>query len=173
MNERGFAFVTCLLLIAIVLILSAIASQSITSDLKVAGTDRSMKQAFSIAESGSEEARARLSTVSTALIPDGTPAGTTWEAYIGTASRCQQMGYDSSNSNHFRYDSVSGLNYAVKITRASDTCADEDIDALRAHGFSDEDIMDIAQIAAFFNYSNRVANALELRPNAEYHGMAR
>jgi type II secretory pathway pseudopilin PulG len=116
MNEKGFALITCLLLIAMVLILSAIASQSITSDLKVAGTDRSMKQAFSIAESGSEEARARMSPVSTALIPDGNPAGTAWEAYIGTASRCQQMGYDSSNSNHFRYDSVSGLNYAVKIT---------------------------------------------------------
>ena len=115
MNERGFALVTCLLLIAMVLILSAIASQSITSDLKVAGTDRSMKQAFSIAESGSEEARARMSPVSTALITDNSPSSTTWEAYIGTPSRCQQMGYDSSNGNHFLYASVSGLNYTVKI----------------------------------------------------------
>ena len=115
MNERGFALVTCLLLIAMVLILSAIASQSITSDLKVAGTDRSMKQAFSIAESGTEEARARMSPVSTALITDGIPSSTTWETYIGTQSRCQQMGFDSSNSSHFRYDSVSGLNYTVKI----------------------------------------------------------
>lgn len=115
MNERGFALVTCLLLIAMVLILSAIASQSITSDLKVAGTDRSMKQAFSIAESGTEEARARMSPVSTALITDNSPSSTTWEAYIGTPSRCQQMGYDSSNGNHFLYASVSGLNYAVKI----------------------------------------------------------
>src|SRR5512134_402197 len=115
MNERGFAFVTCLLLIAIVLILSAIASQSITSDLKVAGTDRSMKQAFSIAESGTAEAKTRMSPVSTALITDGSPTSTTWEAYIGTPSRCQQMGYDSSNGNHFLYASVSGLNYTVKI----------------------------------------------------------
>ncbi len=76
MNERGFALVTCMLLIAMVLILSAIASQSITSDLKVAGTDRSMKQAFSIAESGTEEARARMSPVSTALITDGIPSST-------------------------------------------------------------------------------------------------
>ena len=115
MNERGFALVTCILMIAMVLILSAIASQSITSDLKVAGTDRSMKQAFSIAESGTEEARARMSPVSTSPITDGSPASTTWETYIGTPSRCQQLGYDSSNSNHFRYDSVSGLNYTVKI----------------------------------------------------------
>ncbi len=65
------------------------------------------------------------------------------------------------------------LDFAVKITRASDTCDDADIAGLRAHGFSDEDIMDIVQTAAFFNYSNRVASALELRPNREYHGMAR
>jgi uncharacterized peroxidase-related enzyme len=65
------------------------------------------------------------------------------------------------------------LDFAVKITRASDTCADEDIEALRAHGFGDEDIMDIIQTAAFFNYSNRVASALELRPNREFHSMAR
>jgi type II secretory pathway pseudopilin PulG len=116
MNERGFALVTCMLLIAIVLILSAIASQSITSDLKIAGTDRSMKQAFSVAENGTEEARARLSTVSTALIPDGNPSVTAWEAYIGTQSRCQQIGFDPSNANHFRYDSISGLTYTVKIT---------------------------------------------------------
>jgi len=115
MNERGFALVTCMLLIAMVLILSAIASQSITSDLKVAGTDRSMKQAFSVAESGTEEARARLSPVSTLPIPDSNPTDTTWEAYIGTPIRCQQMGYNSSNTHHFIYNSVSGLNYAVKI----------------------------------------------------------
>jgi uncharacterized peroxidase-related enzyme len=65
------------------------------------------------------------------------------------------------------------LDFAVKITNASDTCGDEDIAGLRAHGFSDEDIMDIVQTAAFFNYSNRVASALELHPNREYHAMAR
>jgi len=65
------------------------------------------------------------------------------------------------------------LDFAVKMTCASDTCDDGDIADLRAHGFSDEDIMDIIQTAAFFNYSNRVASALELRPNHEYHGMAR
>jgi uncharacterized peroxidase-related enzyme len=65
------------------------------------------------------------------------------------------------------------LDLAVKITTASDTVSDEDIASLRDHGFSDEDIMDIVQTAALFNYSNRVASALELRPNREYHTMAR
>ncbi len=65
------------------------------------------------------------------------------------------------------------LDFALTITEASDTCSDADIDNLRAHGFRDADIMDIIQVAAFFNYSNRVASALNLRPNREYHGMAR
>jgi len=65
------------------------------------------------------------------------------------------------------------LDLAVKITTASDTISDEDIAGLRDHGFSDEDIMDIVQTAALFNYSNRVASALGLRPNREYHSMAR
>jgi uncharacterized peroxidase-related enzyme len=65
------------------------------------------------------------------------------------------------------------LDYAVKITFASETCSDEDVENLRMHGFTDEDIMDIAQTAAFFNYSNRVASALALRPNREFHAMAR
>jgi uncharacterized peroxidase-related enzyme len=65
------------------------------------------------------------------------------------------------------------LDFAVKITVASDTCSDDDIAGLHAHGFDDQDVMDIIQTAAFFNYSNRVASALELRPNREYHDMAR
>jgi len=65
------------------------------------------------------------------------------------------------------------LDLAVKITVDSASISDQDIAALRDHGFSDEDIMDIIQTAALFNYSNRVASALDLRPNREYHSMAR
>jgi uncharacterized peroxidase-related enzyme len=65
------------------------------------------------------------------------------------------------------------LDLAVKITNDSAAIGDQDIAGLRAHGFSDEAIMDIIQTAAFFNYSNRVASALELRPNREYHSMGR
>jgi uncharacterized peroxidase-related enzyme len=65
------------------------------------------------------------------------------------------------------------LDLAIKITVDSAAVGDQDIAAVRDHGFSDEDIMDIIQTAALFNYSNRVASALDLRPNREYHGMAR
>src|SRR5215213_1782680 len=65
------------------------------------------------------------------------------------------------------------LDLAIKITIDSAAIGDQDLAALREHGFSDEDIMDIIQTAALFNYSNRVSSALGLRPNAEYHHMAR
>jgi uncharacterized peroxidase-related enzyme len=65
------------------------------------------------------------------------------------------------------------LDLAIKITNASDAVDDQDIADLHAHGFTDDDIMDIIQTAAFFNYSNRVASALDLRPNREYHAMGR
>jgi uncharacterized peroxidase-related enzyme len=65
------------------------------------------------------------------------------------------------------------LDLAIKITNDSAAVADQDIAALREHGFTEEDIMDIIQTAALFNYSNRVASALDLRPNREYHTMAR
>jgi uncharacterized peroxidase-related enzyme len=65
------------------------------------------------------------------------------------------------------------LDYAVKVTRASAEVHEADHEALRAHGFDDGAIFEITQIAAFFNYSNRVASALGMAPNAEFFGMAR
>ena len=44
---------------------------------------------------------------------------------------------------------------------------------LRQHGFRDEDIWDIAEIAAMYNYTNRLASAAGWLPNPEYHGLAR
>ena len=65
------------------------------------------------------------------------------------------------------------LDLAVKITADSAAIGDQDLAVLRDHGFTDDDVMDIIQTAALFNYSNRVASALDLRPNREYHHMAR
>jgi AhpD family alkylhydroperoxidase len=48
-----------------------------------------------------------------------------------------------------------------------------DFATLRAHGFTDEDIWDIGAITAFFGLSNRMANLLALRPNAEFYQMGR
>jgi uncharacterized peroxidase-related enzyme len=65
------------------------------------------------------------------------------------------------------------LEYALKITRNSVACGPEDIERLRSAGFCDEDIWDIAEVAAMFNFSNRLANATGMMPNREYYSMAR
>lgn len=65
------------------------------------------------------------------------------------------------------------LDFALQVTRTSHEIGDTDFDALRAHGFNDEDIWDIAGIAAFFGLSNRMANVMSLRPNDEFYLMGR
>jgi uncharacterized peroxidase-related enzyme len=65
------------------------------------------------------------------------------------------------------------LDFAVKLTENPDKMEESDRAALRQAGFSDRDIWDIAATASFYNMSNRMAAATDMRPNAEYHGMAR
>jgi len=65
------------------------------------------------------------------------------------------------------------LEFAVKLTEEPARIVETDRAALRKAGFSDRDIWDIASTAAFFNMSNRVAAAIDMRPNDEYHAMAR
>jgi uncharacterized peroxidase-related enzyme len=65
------------------------------------------------------------------------------------------------------------LDFAVKLTQAPWTVEEEDRAALRAVGFTDRDIWDVAAVASFFNMSNRMASAVDMRPNREYHAQAR
>jgi uncharacterized peroxidase-related enzyme len=65
------------------------------------------------------------------------------------------------------------LDFAVKLSEASWTIEEADRAALCEAGFSDRDIWDIAAVASFFNMSNRMASAVDMRPNPEYHGQAR
>lgn len=65
------------------------------------------------------------------------------------------------------------LDFAVKLTERPDTIEESDRQGLRDAGFSDRDIWDIAAAASFYNMSNRMAAAVDMRPNAEYHAMAR
>ncbi|MEA2758838.1 MAG: hypothetical protein QOH65_1451 [Methylobacteriaceae bacterium] len=65
------------------------------------------------------------------------------------------------------------LDFAVKVTNASYTIENVDRVALRKVGFGDRDIWDIAAVASFFNMSNRMASAVDMRPNHEYHAQAR
>lgn len=63
--------------------------------------------------------------------------------------------------------------FADKLTRSPATMVEADRASLRQAGFTDRDIWDIAATAAFYNMSNRLAAATEMRPNAEYHFMVR
>ncbi len=65
------------------------------------------------------------------------------------------------------------LDFAVKLTAEPWTVEESDREALRRSGFTDRDIWDIAAVAAFFNMSNRVASATDMRPNTVYHAQAR
>ncbi|SOY57951.1 conserved hypothetical protein; putative peroxidase-related enzyme [Cupriavidus taiwanensis] len=65
------------------------------------------------------------------------------------------------------------LDFAMKVCTASHEVGEADFDALRAHGFSDEDAWDIAAITAFFGLSNRMANTIGMRPNDEFYLMGR
>ncbi|MBZ8134930.1 peroxidase-related enzyme [Afifella sp. IM 167] len=65
------------------------------------------------------------------------------------------------------------LDFAVLLTEQPEAIEEEDRQALRDAGFSERDIWDIAAVAAFFNMSNRVASATDMRPNREYHSQAR
>ena len=65
------------------------------------------------------------------------------------------------------------LDFAVKLTAEPWLVEEEDREALRRTGFSERDIWDIAAVAGFFNMSNRVASATDMRPNSVYHGQGR
>lgn len=65
------------------------------------------------------------------------------------------------------------LDFAAKLTKNSAEIVDGDRQALRDVEFSDRDIFDIANVAGFFNMTNRVASATDMQPNREYHSVAR
>ena len=65
------------------------------------------------------------------------------------------------------------LDFAMKVSRAAEEISEADFAAVAAHGFSDEDIWDIAAIAGFFALSNRIANVTGMRANDEFYLMGR
>ncbi|MBR0773531.1 peroxidase-related enzyme [Bradyrhizobium diazoefficiens] len=65
------------------------------------------------------------------------------------------------------------LDFAMKVSADAQRISDEDLAGLAPHGFSDDDIWDIAAISAFFALSNRLANFTGMRPNEEFYLMGR
>jgi len=65
------------------------------------------------------------------------------------------------------------LDFAVKLTVEPWAVEESDRARLRGAGFSDRDLWDIAAVAAFYNMTNRLASATDMRPNSRYHDQAR
>ena len=65
------------------------------------------------------------------------------------------------------------LDFAMKVCREAEQIAEDDFTVLAGHGFSDDDIWDIAAIAAFFALSNRMAHFIGMRANPEFYLMGR
>ncbi|HLG69511.1 MAG TPA: peroxidase-related enzyme [Chloroflexota bacterium] len=60
--------------------------------------------------------------------------------------------------------------FAVKLTRSPAAVEEADIQHLRDVGLTEEDVWDVAEVAAMFNFSNRMASATGMRPNTKYFG---
>ena len=84
---------------------------------------------------------------------------------------------DQVATNHRKADitprETAMLDFAMKVSLDAATIDDTDFETLHGHGFSDEDIWDIAGIASFFAMSNRMANFTSMRPNDEFYTMGR
>ena len=65
------------------------------------------------------------------------------------------------------------LDFAMKVALESEKIGEADFEGLKEHGFSDDDIWDIAAITALFALSNRIANFTAMRPNDEFYLMGR
>ncbi|AOJ35971.1 peroxidase-related enzyme [Burkholderia metallica] len=65
------------------------------------------------------------------------------------------------------------LDFAMKVSQAAHQVGEADFDALKSHGFVEEDVWDIMAISAFFGMSNRIANVTNMRPNAEFYALGR
>lgn len=59
--------------------------------------------------------------------------------------------------------------FAELVTRTPAAVRRKHLDALRKYGLSDRDILDAVEIIAYFNYINRVADALGIEPEPEMH----
>ena len=65
------------------------------------------------------------------------------------------------------------LDFATMMTKTPEAIEEQHRQVLRDAGFSDRDIWDIAAVVSFFNMTNRMATAVDMRPNDEYHAIAR
>ena len=121
LNESGVAAPVGLLLLMVLAVLGTTCAMMTTVDLQIGQHHRTSKQAFYTAESGLEEAKARLRADAATPINDGHPDHTQWSAFIGAETKAQGKGYDKGNAMHSRLTSLqSGMDYTVRVQHQTD-----------------------------------------------------
>jgi uncharacterized peroxidase-related enzyme len=65
------------------------------------------------------------------------------------------------------------LDFGMKVSQSAQLVGEADFNMLKSHGFTEDDIWDIAAISAFFGMSNRLANVTSMRPNDEFYALGR
>ena len=65
------------------------------------------------------------------------------------------------------------LDFSAKLTDSPSKVVKSDRDILRKANFLEEEILEIVEVASFFNMSNRIVIGTDMRPNSEYHNIAR
>lgn len=123
LNERGSVLIIGLLVVLLLSILGLGAMMTTATELKISGNDRSAKRAFYLSEAGLEDARSRMQVgLSLSPIYDTHPTNASWEAFIGTNEKTISKGYQSTNSNHTKYNRLdTSLDYVVTITHKLDS----------------------------------------------------
>ncbi|WP_075218050.1 peroxidase-related enzyme [Mongoliimonas terrestris] len=65
------------------------------------------------------------------------------------------------------------IDFAIKVSTEAYAVSETDFETLKSHGFTEDDVWDIAAISAFFGLSNRLANVTNMRPNPEFYSLGR
>ncbi|MCK9274446.1 MAG: pilus assembly PilX N-terminal domain-containing protein [Syntrophales bacterium] len=121
-NEKGMVLVVVIMLLATLTILGTAAFMQTATDLKISGKYKTNEEAFFAAETGIEEARARLRKNASSPLIDGHPAAAQWVAYIGTDTKAHNKGWDSGNPMHLKLASLqTALNYVVIVRHQTDS----------------------------------------------------
>lgn len=65
------------------------------------------------------------------------------------------------------------LDYAVKLTQTPRDVQQADVARLQSLGLTQAEVWDVMEIAAMYNFTNRIASATGMIPNREYHALSR
>jgi uncharacterized peroxidase-related enzyme len=65
------------------------------------------------------------------------------------------------------------LSFATRVNEPGFVATDRELAELKSFGLSDDDAWDIAAVAAFFGFSNRMAGLMDMRPNPQFYAMGR